>query len=248
VLQLSRLLAAGGLAVFATACRADRASGTPSTGRHLEKIAGRRTLETEARVSIERMNRITRTAGGAFTRHGEAWSEATALAPQSFRVRLGGPFRGAWLANLSCRLAEQHLSIDHVHARLTADHIWLAELHLLALGAGEDPLGIDYAALAEEADILTQPVFVLDAYRLLESRDYEGSLMLTLQAPDSLGLLGSLLSRLALLGLVPVELHIETEAGRAYDSLWLRAAGGGPPTSDARDAVAQLLDRSCNGP
>ncbi len=74
-------------------------------------------------------------------------------------------------------------------------------------------LGIDYVALAEETDISTKPVFVIDSYRLLDSRDYGGTLMLTLEAPDSLGLLGSLLTRLALLGLVPVELHIETKAG-----------------------------------
>ncbi|MEI9951732.1 MAG: hypothetical protein WDO74_22825 [Pseudomonadota bacterium] len=190
------------------------------------------------------MNRISRTDGSAFTRRGEAWSEATELAPSSFRVRLGGPFRGAWLANLSCCLAEQQISIDHVHARLTRDQIWIAELHLLGLGQAADPLSIDYAALAEETEVSTKPVFVIDSYRLLESRDYGGTLMLTLEAPDSLGLLGSLLMRLALLGLVPVELHIETKAKRAYDSLWLCAADGGAPTSDARDAVAQVLDRS----
>jgi hypothetical protein len=194
------------------------------------------------------MTRISRTDGSAFTRRGEAWSEATELATASFRVRLGGPFRGAWLANLSCRLAEEQVSIDHVHARLTSDDIWIAELHLLGLGhQGKDPLSIDYVALAEETDISTKPVFAITSYRLLESRDYGGTLMLTLEAPDSLGLLGSLLTRLALLGLVPVELHIETKAGRAFDSLWLSAAGGGPPPSDAYDGVAQVLDRSCPG-
>ncbi len=163
------------------------------------------------------MNRISRTDVSAFTRRGEAWSEATELEPSSFRVRLGGPFRGAWLANLSCRLAEQQISIDHVHARLNAEYIWIAELHLLGLGQAKDPLNIDYVARAEEADISTRPVFAIETYRLLESRDYGGTLMLTLEARDSLGLLGSLLTRLALLGLVPVELHIETKAGRAYD-------------------------------
>jgi hypothetical protein len=192
------------------------------------------------------MDRISRTDGSAFTRRGEAWSEATELAPSSFRVRLGGPFRGAWLANLSNRLADWQISIDHVHARLTSDSIWIAELHLLGLGHGNVPLDIDYVALAEETDIRTKPAFVIDSFRLLESRDYGGTLMLTLEAPDSLGLLGSLLTRLALLGLVPVELHIETRAGRAFDSLWLCAAGGGPPPSDAHNAVAQLLDRSCH--
>jgi len=143
-------------------------------------------------------------------------------------------------------LAEQRISIDHVHARLGADRIWIAELHLLSLPAAVDPLAIDYSALAEEPDKMTESAFGIDSYRLLESRDYGGSLMLTLEAPDSLGLLGSLLTRLALLGLVPVELHIETSAGRAFDSLWLCAAGGGSPTGDARDAVLQVLERSCN--
>jgi len=190
------------------------------------------------------MDRISRTDGSTFTRRGDAWSEVTELDQASFRVRLGGPFRGAWLASLSSRVAEQQLSIDHVHARLTADEIWIAELHLIGLGRDRHPLGIDYAELAEDTDISTKPVFTIDSYRLLESRDYGGTLMLTLEAPDSLGLLGSLLTRLALLGLVPVEMHIETKAGRAYDSLWLCAVGGVPPTSDARDAVAQVLDRS----
>jgi len=187
------------------------------------------------------MNRISRTDGSAFTRRNEAWSEATELSSSTFRVRLGGPFRGAWLANLCCRLAERQISIDHVHARLTADDIWIAELHVLGQGA----LDLDYVAVAEETEINTKPAFFIDSYRLLESRDYGGTLMLTLEAPDSLGLLGSLLTRLALLGLVPVELHIETRAGRAFDSLWLCAAGGGPPPTDAPDAVAQVLDRSC---
>ena len=187
-----------------------------------------------------------RADGSVFRRRGEAWSEATKLAAETFRVRVGGRFRGAWLAHLSCRLAEQQICIDYVHARLTADHIWIAELHLIAAQKAPDPLGIDYAVLAEEVVMSTLPVFVIDSYRLLESRDYGGTLMLTLQAPDSLGLLGSLLTRLALLGLVPVELHIETKAGRAYDSLWLHAADGAPPPQDARDAVCQLLDRICN--
>jgi hypothetical protein len=191
------------------------------------------------------MNRISRTDGGAFTRRDEAWSEATVLGPDEFRVRVGGLFHGAWMARLSTRLAERDLSIDHIHARLTTDQVWIAELHLIRLAEGTDPLSLDYAALAE--DDSEGPIsgnLVLDSYRLIESRDYGGSLMLTLEAPDSLGLLGALLGRLAQLELFPVELHIETRGGRAYDSLWLGASGGAPPASNARDAVVALLDRS----
>jgi hypothetical protein len=189
---------------------------------------------------------MDRTARTAFIRRGEAWSEASELAPGSFRVRLGGAFRGAWLAGLSSRLAERQLSIDHIHARRTGEALWIAELHLLTAEPTADPLDVDYSALAEQADAASaRPGFELDSYRLLESRDYGGTLMLTLEAADSLGLLGALLSALAQLGLFPDELHIETRGGRAYDSIWLSGAGGLPPSALARDAAEQLLRRSC---
>lgn len=194
------------------------------------------------------MDRISRTDGSAFTRRGESWFEVTQLGPTEFRVRLGGTFHGAWLASLTRRLAEHHLSIDHTHARLTGVDMWLGELHLLCLPGAADPLSLDYAALAEAVDSARAPEFVLSSFRTIESRDYGGSLMVSLEAPDTLGLLGALLSTFAALSLYPVELHIETRDGRAYDSLWLRAgtASGAParPSDDTRDAVARLLDRS----
>jgi hypothetical protein len=191
------------------------------------------------------MNRISRTDGGAFTRRDEAWSEATVLGGDEFRVRLGGLFHGAWMARLSTRLAERELSIDHIHARLTTDQVWIAELHLIRLSGRTDPLSLDYAALAaDDSDGPISGNLLIDSYRLIESRDYGGSLMLTVEALDSLGLLGALLGRLAQLELFPVELHIETKDGRAYDSLWLAALGGAPPANGARDAVVKLLDRS----
>jgi hypothetical protein len=190
------------------------------------------------------MDRISYSDDSAFVRRGEAWSEATQLAPGSFRVRLGGPFRGAWMASLSRRLAAQRISIDHAHARLTGDQIWIAELHVLALPGAPGPLSLDYIALAEQADPHQAASFEVDSYRLLESRDYGGTLMLTLEAADSLGLLGALLGGLAELELFPLELHIETRSGRAYDSLWLAGTAGAPPSAAAALAAEQLLARS----
>jgi hypothetical protein len=181
---------------------------------------------------------------GAFTRRGEAWSEVTDLGGAAFRIRLGGRFRGAWLATLSHGLALRHVSIDHTHARLSADEQWIAELHLLALPGAPSLLRVDYIALAEAASATQSAPFEIETYRLLESRDYGGSLMLTLEAPDSLGLLGALLGSLGELGLHPLELHVETRSGRAYDSLWLSGAGGAPPPAALRDAAERLLARS----
>jgi hypothetical protein len=190
------------------------------------------------------MDRSTRSEDNAFTRRGEAWSEATRLDQSAFRVRLGGPFQGHWLATLSNRLADRHISIDHTHARLLSDEIWIAEFHLLALPGAPDLLIVDYIALAEAASSAQSTAFELDSHRLIESRDYGGTLMLTLEAADTLGLLGSLLGALAELGLHPLELHIETRDGRAYDSLWLGAAGGTPPSTATRLATELLLASS----
>jgi hypothetical protein len=191
------------------------------------------------------MDRSSLSDDNAFTRRGEAWSEVTRLAAPAFRVRVGGPFRGVWLASLSNRLAERHISIDHTHARLSTGESWIAEFHLLALPNAPDLLSVDYIELAEGASAAQAGAFELASYRLLQSRDYGGTLMLTLEAADSLGLLGSLLGSLAELELHPLELHIETREGRAYDSLWLAGAAGAPPAATTRDAADALLARSC---
>jgi hypothetical protein len=190
------------------------------------------------------MDRISRTDDSVFTRRGGAWSEATRLSDAAFRLRLGGQFSGAWMASLGTRLAESNISIDHTHARLTGDDIWIAELHLIGLGGAPDLLAVDYIALAEQAEAAQAAPFVVDSYRLIESRDYGGTLMLTFEAKDSLGLLGSLLGAMAEIGLFPCELHIETSAGHAYDSLWLAGSGGSAPALAAREAAELLLSRA----
>ena len=214
-------------------------------------IAARRRRETEARLASPIMSRISRTDGAGFMRRDEAWSEITELSPNEFRVRLGGPFRGAWLASLTTRLAVHHISIDHTHARLTGESIWIAELHLIALPNAPDLTTLDYIALAESADGEQQEsrpaVARLDTHRLIESRAYGGTLMLTLEAKDTLGLLGSLLAALAAEELFPVEMHIETRGGQAYDSLWLTTTAGAPPNTTQLEAAERLLTSARTG-
>ncbi len=189
------------------------------------------------------MHRLTNAEVGAFQRRGAAWSEASELEAGSFRVRLGGPFRGSWMASLSNNLAARRVSIDHTHARLTGVDTWIAELHLVTLTQAANLSQLDYIGLAIEAEPMRAAPFEIDSYRVIASRDYGGTLMLTLEAADSLGLLGALLGALAELGLFPLELHIETRAGRAYDSLWLAAAGGGAPPA-LLESAERLLESS----
>jgi UTP:GlnB (protein PII) uridylyltransferase len=115
---------------------------------------------------------------------------------------------------------------------------------VLALDGAKDPMGVPYIELTEADDAVPSTTLRIDSYRLIDSRDYGGSLMLALEAPDTLGLLGALLASLAALALFPIEVHIETRAGRAYDSLWIGAAAGTTPSAQARDALDRMLANS----
>lgn len=179
-----------------------------------------------------------------FTRRGPAWCEVTPLDGGFFRVRVGGLLKTGWKAGLCNRLAEARISVDHMHARVSHDDAWIAELHLCALEGAPDPMGLPYIELGEDDDAAPSTELYLDSYRLIDSRDYGGSLMLTLEGPDKLGLLGSLLASMAELSLYPVEVHIETHGGRAYDSLWVRAAGGVVPSAAAKQALESILASS----
>ena len=145
------------------------------------------------------------------------------------------------MATLCVSLSERRISIERVHATRARDWSWLAELHVTALAGAHDPMTLPLVALAD-ADVTHAPSpLQLDRYELLESGDHGGTLRLTLEAADSLGLLGSLLTSLATLLLFPVEMHIETRAGRAHDCMWLGGVGASAPSGRAEDALRRLL-------
>jgi hypothetical protein len=172
----------------------------------------------------------------------------TPLGGDVFRVRLGGAFRPAWMATLCRGLSERLISIDRVHATRASDSSWLAELHVLALPEAHDPMTVPYVALAD-AEMAHEPSpLQLDRYELIESSDHGGTLRLTLEAQDSLGLLGSLLSSLATLLLFPIEMHIETRGGRAHDRIWLGRVGASAVSGGAEYALRHLLAGSLKTP
>lgn len=138
-------------------------------------------------------------------------------------------------------LSERLISIDRVHATRARDWSWLAELHIVALNGAHDPMTIPYVGLAD-ADVTHEPSPLrIDRYELIESGDHGGTLRLTLEADDALGLLGSLLASLATLLLFPVEMHIETRSGRAHDRMWLGGVGASAPSGKAEEALRRLL-------
>jgi hypothetical protein len=186
----------------------------------------------------------------SFAREGAAWSEITALGSDSYRIRLGGLLRPAWMLGVCSGLAKNNVSIDRAHARrLTHDASWIAELHVVALSGAPDPLKLPLITFAEVCQVEASAPISLRTYELIESTDHGGTLRLRFNAQDSVGLLGSLLAECNSLSLLPVEMHIETRDKEAQDCLWLATShsqSGKPssPTSKDKLSLDGLL-RTC---
>src|SRR5688572_13451861 len=82
-----------------------------------------------------------------------AWSEVTDLGARSYRIRLGGFFGPAWMANLCKGIAEHRLSIDRAHAMRARNQSWMAELVVIALEGATDPRELPYLKVAESMEM-----------------------------------------------------------------------------------------------
>jgi hypothetical protein len=175
-----------------------------------------------------------------------AWSEVTKLSEDSFRVRLGGSFGQGWLASLCRGLAAQNISIERAHAMRTRNLSWIAEFTARSLAGAPLPESVPYLMLAASPVAHEGQPLSLDRYELESC--YDGTLKLSFEAQDALGLLGTLLEKLAALGLYPVEMHIETQTQRALDMLWLSTADGGAPGDLLRAALERVLKQALRSP
>jgi len=175
-----------------------------------------------------------------------AWSEVTKLSDSSFRVRLGGAFGQGWLASLCCGLAAQRINIERAHAMRTRNLSWIAEFTAVALLGAAEPDTVPYLALASSPISPYAKPMRLTQYALESC--YDGTLKLALEAQDSLGLLGAVLEKLAVLGLYPIEMHIETQTARAEDTIWLCTADGGTPGDAQREALERVLKSALSLP
>jgi hypothetical protein len=180
---------------------------------------------------------------------GTAWSEVTQTSERGYRIRLEGAFGPSWIASLCAELADRNLSIDRAHAMRTPNQTWVAELNVEVVPgeagqAATDPLSIPYVELAEAGAPDASDPLALSRFEIEETTAHGGTLKLTIEGEDSLGLLGSLLSQLAMLFLFPIEMHIETREGRAYDSFWLGTVGATSPGPRVRDSLDRVLRRA----
>jgi hypothetical protein len=172
-----------------------------------------------------------------------AWSDVTALDATNCRLRLGGAFGTGWLARLCRGLANRRISIQRAHAMRAPSNAWNVELHVSCLDGAESLSELPLLQLLA-ADAPASDPLQLDRYQLDAATAHGGTLMLTIEAADTLGLLGSLLAQLARLDLHPIEMHIETRDGRAEDQLWLYSERAARPSAEQQYALERVLDQA----
>ena len=170
------------------------------------------------------------------------FSDVISLGAGRYRVQLGGSFGSAWLAVLCSELAARRISIDQARAHRGHDGTWLAQLQVVVLSGAPDAELVPYVELASAAMTRVPGPLSLDMHRVEQVPEHGGTLRLTIEGADSLGLLGSLLGSLATLMLFPVELRIETRRRRAFDTFWLAGVGGSVPSAQAHGALIRLLE------
>jgi hypothetical protein len=158
----------------------------------------------------------------------------------------GGFEHPHWLAQLAAALANDGVSIISGSATRSADHAWLACFELDTSHASST-----FGARGIAFSLRQPPIRVPGTVQLVGwtvQRRGDDLLELRIQAEDSVGFLGRLLQRLALLALIPVELRIRTDAGRIDDEFVLARAGGATPPKEVEEALANMLAASMPPP
>lgn len=156
-------------------------------------------------------------------------------------VRLAGDLPIGWMGTLSLGIAEAGLSIERGTARRIDRRRWETELELNSSLPGRKLAAPDYLLLASRRLHHVPRAIVIEAYTI-DRHPERGTLVLDLKGVDCVGFLGSLLDRLAGLLLFPVEMEIETVGSHAVDRLCLQALGGKPPSLEAEQVLAELLE------
>lgn len=156
-------------------------------------------------------------------------------------VRLAGDLPIGWMGALSLGIAEAGLSIERGTARRIDRRRWETELELNSSLPGRKLAAPDYLLLASRRLHHVPRAIVIEAYTI-DRHPERGTLVLDLKGVDCVGFLGSLLDRLAGLLLFPVEMEIETVESHAVDRLCLQALGGKPPSLEAEQVLAELLE------
>jgi hypothetical protein len=153
------------------------------------------------------------------------------------RVEVRGAFSHPhWLAFLCAGLSARGVSVVSGSATKHGPMQWEAQFTV------EGPVdGVDVLALAAMRPVTRDPAApVLREYVL--TRRADAQLELRIEAPDSLGFLGRLLSRISLLTLLPSEVEIATVNGAISDRFVLGGIGTAAPSEQVLVSLKEMLE------
>ena len=159
----------------------------------------------------------------------------------SVEVVLRGAFSHPhWLAYLLRALAESQISLVSGRAVQNDTQDWDARVALDFRQSQLQPEKLDYVALAQQRfNMATLAAPQLGGFRITRRSDLQ--LEAQLEAPDQVGFLGRLLTRVSSLGLFPSELEITTVGGCIKDRIVFRGIMNKAPT----DTVQKSLEAMC---
>jgi hypothetical protein len=156
-------------------------------------------------------------------------------------VSLRGAFAHPhWLACLLRGLGEHQVSLLSGRAARNDAEEWDARVVLDFHASQAQPERLDYVALAHQRltmATLTAPQ--VDSFRVVRRSDMQ--LEAHVEAPDQVGFLGRLLTRVSSLGLFPSEMEIATVGGRIKDRIVLRGILSKAPTETVQKSLEAMF-------
>jgi hypothetical protein len=161
-----------------------------------------------------------------------------------YTLRIEGAFPDGWCGRLCLGLSRESLSVVRGFARRIDGEGWVAEFQLLSQDGRSDPRTLDALAFAGQPAEEGPPLpITLDSYFVDGSPESGPYVFLEVRGPDRVGFLGSLLERLRGIGLFPEQMSVETWAGQARDTFYLRPArpGARRRSEDAARELEALL-------
>jgi len=159
----------------------------------------------------------------------------------SVEVALRGAFSHPhWLAYLLRALSESQVSLVSGRALQNDALDWDARIALDFQQSQLQPETLDYVALAQQRfNLATLAAPQLGSFRITRRSDLQ--LEAHLEAPDQVGFLGRLLTRVSSLGLFPSAMEIATVGGCIRDRIVFRGIMNKAPT----DTVQKSLEAMC---
>jgi hypothetical protein len=141
-------------------------------------------------------------------------------------------------------MAHHGFNIESAFASRNARGFWAAEFELTERRPGLDAEAVDFYRLATEPPP-APGAEALPGIRLhrftLQRPNGDNRLHLEIEAPDQMGFLARLLSRLAQGALFPVEMRMETARSLVRGALHLRSLAGPAPAEEEIEAVRRQL-------